>query len=274
MGRRIPDLLIEQLHLGELPPRKSKRLLAESDTAERLRALDESDSAILERFPPDRMAALIRERARPESAEGGDPYPLAGGAPSGVAAGFRRMAGRVRLVPLLAAAVLVVGIALVPIILSTGGGSPARSGESSVRVKGILPALRIYRETAGGIELLGDGSRVRRGDLLQIGYIPGAARYGTIFSIDGAGAITLHYPEREDATPLLATGGEVLLPFSYELDAAPRFERFFFVTSSAPFSVRGILETMRRTEIKEGPTALPSLPPSFGLITLTLKKGG
>ena len=274
MARRLPDLLIEQLHLGELPERRSARLRAEAETAERLRLLDESDSAILERYPPDRMAAMIRERARSTTDTSREPNPFTAVAVSGIAAGFRRMAGRAQLVPLLAAAVLVVGIALVPIIIATGGRSPASSSESAVRVKGMLPALRIYRETAKGIELLGDGSAVKRGDLLQIGYIAGAARYGTIFSIDGAGAITLHYPEREDAPPLLATGGEVLLPFSYELDAAPRFERFFFVTSAAPFSVRAILETMRRTEIREGPTALPSLPPFFGLVTLTLKKGG
>ncbi len=274
MARRLPELLIERLHLGELPARRSKRLRADADTAERLRLLDESDSEILERYPPDRIAALIRQRAQAEHDSQQEPNRLSQAAPSGFMAGFRQLAGRAKLLPLLAAAILVVGVALVPIILATGGGSQAGSSESSVRVKGILPALRIYRETSNGVELLGDGATARRGDLVQIGYVAGAARYGTIFSIDGAGAITLHYPERENGAPLLKTGGEVLLPFSYELDAAPRFERFFFVTSTHPFSVRGILETMRRTEIKEGPTALPSLPPAFGLVTFTLKKGG
>ncbi len=274
MRIRTPHLLIEQLRLGELPAKRRKELLEEPETAERLRLLEQSDAEILERYPTGRMAERIRERAKAEGVARRRPLDLPSRVIPRIASSLRRVEGRARLVPLLTAAILVVGVALIPILLSTGQRSAGGSEKSSVRVKGILPTLHIYRETAKGIELLADGSSVRRGDLLQIGYVAGAARYGMIFSVDGSGAITLHYPEREDAVPLLKPGGEVLLPFSYELDAAPRFERFLFVTSAAPFSVREILEIMRRTEARQGATALPSLPHAFGLVTLTLKKGG
>lgn len=267
MPRRSPDLLLEQLRLGELPERLRKRLLADPQTAERLMLLEKSDEEILRRYPPGEIAGRIRERSRtgthtaPPSDEPA-PEDLS------AVAHLRRVAARSRLLPLLAA-LLVVGLS-VPIVLSTVDG---RQERSEVRVKGLLPSLRVYRESPSGIELLHDGSRVRRGDLLQIGYVAGEARYGMIFSIDGRGAITLHLPERANGAPQLQGAGQILLPFSYELDSAPRFERFVFVTSTAPFSVAQVLQAERLAVAKQGPNALPSLSSAFSVVTVTLDKG-
>lgn len=105
----------------------------------------------------------------------------------------------------------------------------------TVRSKGMLPLMRIYRvdENSGESERLSDGDVVKNGDVLQISYVSPKETRGSIFSIDGAGQMTWHYPtDREGVLPL-HQGREVLLPTSYQLDNAPRFEKFFLVTPKA-----------------------------------------
>jgi hypothetical protein len=74
-----------------------------------------------------------------------------------------------------------------------------------------------------------------------LSYRAGSAEYGAIFSIDGRGVVTWHLPNVANGlpkqAPALDKNGETLLSFSYVLDDAPRFERFFFVFSSDPFKL-------------------------------------
>jgi hypothetical protein len=111
-----------------------------------------------------------------------------------------------------------------------------------VRVKGGEAHLNIYKRTDAGARILKEGQRVSEGDSLQVGYVAGMNRYGTIVSIDGRGTVTLHFPTSEAGGERLEEEGEILLPFSYTLDDAPGFERFFFVSSKEPFSIRGVLD--------------------------------
>jgi hypothetical protein len=112
-------------------------------------------------------------------------------------------------------------------------------------LKGGGAYLTVYKQTAMGAQTLDDGDAVVEGSNLQIGYISGPNRYGAVLSIDGRGTVTLLYPVSAAADPLLEAGGEVLLPFSYVLDDAPDFERFFFVVSDKNFSVKEVLEAAR-----------------------------
>ena len=75
MKTRVPDLLVEQLRLGELPPAEAERVRAqlEKDDDPRLERLKTSDAEILDAHPPEAMARKIKARldaldAEPEPA--------------------------------------------------------------------------------------------------------------------------------------------------------------------------------------------------------------
>jgi hypothetical protein len=97
--------------------------------------------------------------------------------------------------------------------------------------------LSIYRRTAAGSERLADGDLVHAGDLLRVGYVSGGRPFGLILSIDGRGAVTMHLPPAGDRAVALQPGSNILLDAAYELDDAPRIERFYFVTGNDAFAV-------------------------------------
>lgn len=222
----VPRLRVEQLALGELEPEAAAAIRERLGQAadDELAAIDQSNREILSEYPAAAMAARIRARAE---------------TPSGAAARSRGWAPWV-FAPTLVAATA----ALVWIVVGEGGqvddgttpttsaalivddGEPERT-----RIKGgVDPHVVIDRQTAGGHERLATGEQVRAGDLLQVSYVGAGRRHGVILSIDGAGVVTLHHPSSVDAAPELAEGKEVPLRQSYELDDAPGYERFVFVT--------------------------------------------
>ncbi len=50
---RVPDILVEQLLLGELPEARRAELLADPDVQARMQELQASNREILERYPPE-----------------------------------------------------------------------------------------------------------------------------------------------------------------------------------------------------------------------------
>jgi hypothetical protein len=124
--------------------------------------------------------------------------------------------------------------------------APWRERTELTRLKGARPHLVIYRKTAEGAEALAAESGIRAGDVLQIGYVAAARKHGVIFSIDGRGALTLHFPASPDSPSSLEPQGETMLEYAYQLDDAPGFERFFLVTSDRALSVAEVLEAGRR----------------------------
>lgn len=106
-------------------------------------------------------------------------------------------------------------------------------------------ALALYLERAGVVRALSHGALAQAGDRVQLLYDAGAARHGVVFSVDGRGHVTLHMPRTPQGTSALE-GARGLLPGSFVLDDAPLHERFYFVTSRAPLSVRRVLEQAGR----------------------------
>ena len=122
----------------------------------------------------------------------------------------------------------------------------------------------VFRKLAGGHERLEDGALARKGDLVQIAYRSAGLAYGAIFSVDGRGAVTRHLPAAgEQAVPLAKRD---TLDFAYELDDAPRWERFYLVASDRPFGLSAV-----REELAHGD---PALPDGLRLHLFTLKKPG
>jgi hypothetical protein len=78
-------------------------------------------------------------------------------------------------------------------------------------------------------------------DLLQLAYIAAKESHGVILSIDGNGNVTLHFPDKKNHPTSLEQDKKILLPNAIELDNAPGFERFFFITSGVEINAAEIL---------------------------------
>jgi len=259
---RVPDLALERYQLGELPPAErdglARRLESDPELRARLLALEQSDREVGRLYPPEWFAERLRAR-------------LASGGRSAVS-----MRRRPALRPLVAAltAGIVLAVAL-PRVFGPGRGlGPRTIHEPEERLKGLSPGLALFRKTPDGSEALKDGDRARQGDLIRVGYRAAGRTYGAIVSIDGRGAVTLHLPRQGARATRLPEGGEtVLLDRAYELDDAPRWERFFFVTGEAPFEIEPLLEAARRAAADPSAPERLTLPPNLEQAVFSLEKG-
>lgn len=230
--QRIPDLFTEQDALGELPlhcdPDIRTRLEAEPQRSARLAELQVSNRQILADYPPEQMAREIKIRAEREAKQE-----------------QRQIALRLAMVVVPAVILLVLAVIfLAPMILETGRPEETVLPPDVIRVKG--PArLIMHRKVAGGDEKLDSGSLAKTGDLIQIGYFAGEAEHGVIFSVDGRDEVSLHFPDDAAGSTRLEKKNLVNLDFSYELDDAPEFERFFFVISEKPIDVQKVLDAAK-----------------------------
>ena len=243
MNRKVPDVVLERYRLNELPENSARAieamLAADPELQARLDALEISDDEIHRQF---RSQITLHDVPAPS----------------------RRRVLRV------ATAALAVAAAVVLVLVLPR--TPATE-----RVKGTIgtrPSLSIYRSTAAGSERLADGQLVHAGDLLRVGYASGGRPFGVILSIDGRGAVTLHLPPAGDRAVPLQPGSNILLDAAYELDDAPRMERFYFVTGNAAFAVGPVMQAARRA-VGEGGAALPStlvLPAGLEQVTFAIQK--
>jgi hypothetical protein len=234
MRETIPDFLIEQAALGELSDTELEALRSECDLEARIAVLEASNREILEAYSPAEMADRIRIRAqREEAASAG-----AGESGTRIVKGLFRVA-----LPLAAAAALFIAVGLPDLQDRQVPGSDAAFG---VRLKGLKPAMHIYRRSGDEVLRLEDRQQVRENDLLQISYIAAGSSYGVILSIDGRGTITLHHPDRPEGDQHLEPDGEYALPFSYQLDDAPDFERFYFISGSEEIPMKLVLDEAER----------------------------
>lgn len=160
--------------------------------------------------------------------------------------------------PLVAAAALVFAFPSVP------SASP-----NLERVKGEPSRVAVYRQGPDGAEKLGPGDQVRPGDVLQAAYQVTKPVQGALVSVDGDGNVTVHLAAQGRSVALVP-GAEKPLEFSYELDQAPRFEVFFLVTSTKPFDVDPIRQTLKKVpwaSLKPG-----DLGPGIDFAVLALEK--
>ncbi len=235
----VSDYLVERLAAGDLSPGRAayvrERLAADPAGAARLARLAASDRDTLAAHPPAVAAAEIHRRlARPSA-------PVRGAA--------RTRPGWWLAAP----TALVVAASLVLVLRPghpTGGGiaagtGPARPVDDGDALKGLKPRLGVFRKGAAGIERLRDGAATRAGDELQIVYVAAGHKFGAVVSVDGGGHVTFHLPTAAGPAARLRTDGEIALPASYELDAAPGFERFVFVVGDEPFDASSVGDVAR-----------------------------
>jgi hypothetical protein len=242
----VPDILVEQYVLGELPEEQAREIERSEGFAERVAEIERSNQEFLDAYPPAEYANRIQNQFEAEEARES----------SARAARTQKSGGRRRSVRWLAIAPAGAAVAVLAAILVVQSLGPASPGSGSgpddlVRLKGLGPALSVYRSVDGpatrddDAEALEDGARAQAGDRLQLAYNAGDRPYGAIISVDGRGVVTLHYPLTASAEPVLEVGREQRLPYGYQLDDAPDFERFYFVTSQQPFSVGELIRSVR-----------------------------
>jgi hypothetical protein len=255
----VSDLTLEQYHLGELGAERERIVREELSRDEvlrgRLASIQASDREIRSSYAAERVVPLIRERLlRGDQDTGRRP---------------RRVRTLAWAVPLAAVAAVALVLVSLPLVLRTS---------DETRLKGSGPHLLVFRKTAAGAEELRAGSVARRGDVLQLSYASGTAKYGAIFSIDGRGTVTWHvpagYPGGSRPASPLDPRGPVVLPSAYELDDAPGFERFFLVYAEAPFDLSAVDLGVRALASRGAENGVLSLPRGLGQFSLLVKKQG
>lgn len=251
----IPDWKLERLASGSLPAAEDSALraqvAADPEARERLAALERDGADILAALPPARVAAEVERRARRLRR--------------------RQSARRVAAGGLVAAAAAVVFVALP----ERGGPAPERAEPAAeiTRAKGE-PRLLLHRKRGDSVVRLGrEAAAARAGDQIQVAYQAAGARHGAVLSFDGAGVVTLHWPAAGAATAL-DDSGPVALPHAYELDDAPDFERFVFVTAAGPIDLEPLLAAARElaADPERAETAALALPPDHRQWSMVVAK--
>jgi hypothetical protein len=261
----ISDYYLERYALGELPDEDEKEIrqlsssIPEIDSA--LEEIKASDRDILALYPPQTVkTGLLKQIAeKPKK-----PFPLW------------------QLLALSSAVGIVLILILVlPMVKHEPGMISPGTEQDTTLVKGIpgvdlsQTQLLVYRKIQDRVEMLEDGEKAQTGDLLQLAYVATGDFYGMILSIDGRGAVTLHFPEGRGKANKLESGKQFLLPTAFELDDAPEFERFFFLTSESPFDVTGVLEQAQDLAKHSDQVRKKNLdlPESFNQYSVLILKG-
>jgi hypothetical protein len=253
----VPDWLVERAALDEVP-HASRERLAGVDVADRIAAVRAATAGELVAHPAGPAVALIQERV----------------ATAAKRAAERRRLRRITMIGLatsVAAVAVVAGLVFqrTPPVESAPGVLNHRDG---VRVKGHA-RLIAFRQVGDQIEKLDPDAVVHEGDLLQLRYNAGGNAYGVIASLDGAGVVTLHFPLRENAPTAMASKTTTLSQ-AYALDAAPKYERFFIITSAEPIDVQRSLAAVRALAARpDGGDAELDLPAGLHQWSLRLRKG-
>jgi len=160
-----------------------------------------------------------------------------------------------------------------------GGGSSNEAETTELATALSKKHFAIFRQLGDRAEALKDNDFVSANDTLQIAYEAKDFSQGMIFSLDGRGNFTLHFPDQNNASTALEGPGMVLLPYAYQLDDAPYFEIFYFIQCNESFRpglVLAILESAWENEqwdasLKNFPKKLPGIK-NYTVSQITLKK--
>ncbi|MBN1410633.1 MAG: hypothetical protein JW969_07295 [Spirochaetales bacterium] len=262
--KSYPDLILEQFVLGELDAEKTRAIEKQMETdnmlKSRIEAIKKSNEAILSDYPSDVMAKQIINKWEFEN----------------------RQTRKNRLTRKYVVRSLAVAAFVSCVLVAVFIGLPVREGVTfpewgtdTTQAKGGT-AIKVYRKNGDRQELLKSGYRVKKDDQFQIKYIAGEQKYGVILSIDGWGNVSLHYPSSTIIKPILDQKGEIPMSSAFELDNAPGFERFFFVTSKKEFAVKPLLTEAQKlaSNSEQARTGSLQLPAEFKQISFILIKGG
>jgi len=144
-----------------------------------------------------------------------------------------------------------------PIQLAMASNIDSNNG-SNERIKGMHNRIEVWEKAADTVAILLEGAKVKKGTLLQIRTQVSSKCFAAVVSLDGRGNWTTHLPETGTASVVLEPGKSGFLPFSYQIDDAPRYEVFWLITSNTSFRVDSLLDEL--APLKSSPIAPPILP--------------
>lgn len=224
---KISDFKLERYLLGELPEKEMRELqereLSDEIFAARVREMREQGKRFLAENPFEALEAKMD--AADEAADGN------------VISGLW----------LKVAAALVIALGVFSMVV-LNRNVETYSGESATmevamanvddgtRIKGMSASLEVWKKTGdSAVQMvnLGDASE---GDEIQLRYRVPQKCFGMLFSMDGNGTVTMHMGDGNNAIEL-EPGKMTTLPFAYKLDNAPKFEKFFLLTSQNSFAI-------------------------------------
>lgn len=262
----IPDWKLERYLTGDLPESDMREIremeAADEIFANRVKMLREDSEAILRKLPYDRLAERL------DSLPGRDTY----GHGKPVNFGIVKFAAAAALV----LAVMTVAVFSQRSISQDGGTVLANRADGAqtmevamvdqndgLRIKGLSARMEVWKKTGDSAVQMENLGEAREGDEIQLRYAVAEKCFGLLFSMDGNGTITMHMGEGNRAIGL-EPGKMTTLPFAYKLDNAPKFEKFFFLTSKSEFElnagdidaslkqdgVKTVSLTLRKTEGK------------------------
>ena len=236
----IPDWKLEKYLTGDLPAEEMREIRDMEATDEifagRVKLLREDNAAILKKLPFEKLS----EKMDAMSARAG---------------ASKNGAGNVvnfRLVKFAAAAALVLAVVSVA-LFSQRELTPATEGNGAqvmdvamvtevensmgeTRIKGLDARMEVWKKIGDSAVQMSNLDEAREGDEIQLRYSVPEKCFGLLFSMDGNGTLTMHMAEGNKAIAL-EPGKMTTLPFAYKLDNAPKFEKFFFLTSRDAFEL-------------------------------------
>ena len=227
---KISDFKVERYLLGELSEEEmaavQKREAEDEIFAARVRAMREENARILAENP---LAALESKLDAADTVEdsGKSVYGMW----------------------LKVAAALVIMVGIFAIVASNRNVATYERGNASMevamaetdngtRIKGMQASLEVWKKTGDSAVQMVNLGEVREGDEIQLRYRVPQKCFGMLISMDGNGTITMHMGEGNKSVEL-EPGKMTTLPFAYKLDNAPKFEKFFLLTSQNSFEIDG-----------------------------------
>lgn len=237
----IPDWKLEKYLTGDLPAEEMREIRDMEATDEifagRVKMMREDNAAILKKLPFEKLS----EKMDAMSARAG---------------ASKNGAGNVvnfRLVKFAAAAALVLAVVSVALFSQRELTAPAVEGNGAqvmdvamvtevensmgdTRIKGLDARMEVWKKIGDSAVQMSNLDEAREGDEIQLRYSVPEKCFGLLFSMDGNGTLTMHMAEGNKAIAL-EPGKMTTLPFAYKLDNAPKFEKFFFLTSRDAFEL-------------------------------------
>ena len=224
---KISDFKLERYLLGELPEKEMRdfqeRELSDEIFAARVREMREQGKRFVAENPFEALEAKMD--AADEAADGN------------VISGLW----------LKVAAALVIALGVFSMVV-LNRNVETYSGESATmevamanvddgtRIKGMSASLEVWKKTGDSAVQMVNLGDAHEGDEIQLRYRVPQKCFGMLFSMDGNGTVTMHMGDGNNAIEL-EPGKMTTLPFAYKLDNAPKFEKFFLLTSQNSFAI-------------------------------------
>jgi hypothetical protein len=235
-GEKLSDLVLEKFFLGELDEYEMNRvrelIAGNPEIKERLDMIGRSNHEILRDYPPERIVPQIISDYNKEIRKEEDK-----------SAGFT---GKLRKYSLVTASSLALFFLLTASFIIINIRQHYVFKNEGIIVKGLTPHLNLYQNRGNEAVLLSNNSILSENDIIQISYIAAGKKYGVIISIDGKGNVNLHYPDFPKGPEKLFPEGEIALQNAYQLDNAPKYEKFYFITSGKPIDTRIVLDAAEK----------------------------